>query len=406
MTCRDTVYQWQTILRQHLPHLSAPQAYVLALWSLGVVLTRSCSLSCVSLLLAQALGRRHNTVRQQLREFYYEAAHKRGARRQSIEVEACFAPLLRWVLQEWQGTQLALALDATTLHDRFVVLCISVLYRGCAIPVAWHVLPANQPAAWRPHWLRLLRRLRPAVPDTYCVLVLADRGLYAPWLFRRIVRLGWHPALRINGGGTFRLHGQAHSEALACVVRRLEGCGSVRGEAFQGRRRLACTLGVYTARGCGEPWLVLTDLAPEHWPVCGYGLRAWIEHGFKLTKREGWQWQRSRIQDATRAARQWLVLAVATLRVVTEGSQAEDEADSAHADSAHADSAHADSAHADSASVCRPRTVSLFRRGWISHVVALWQGQLESLLRQGSRLQPEPWPTLPPNNTIPCHDTS
>src|SRR5215210_5554148 len=114
MTCQSTVYQWQRTLHQHLPHLSQPQAAVLALWSLGVVLTRSCSLSYVTLLLAQALGKRENTVRQQLREWYYEAAHKRGAQRRSVEVEACFAPLLAWVLQEWQGTQLALALDATT----------------------------------------------------------------------------------------------------------------------------------------------------------------------------------------------------------------------------------------------------------------------------------------------------
>src|SRR5215210_4858362 len=191
MTCYHTVYQWQQTLREHLPHLSRPQASVLALWSLGVVLTRSCSLSYVTLLLGQALGKPENTLRQRLREWYYPAAQKRGAKRRSVEVEACFAPLLKWVLHAWQGRQLALALDATSLHDRFVVLCISVLYRGAAIPVAWAVLPANQPGAWRPHWLRLLRRLRPAVPDSYCVLVLADRGLYARWLFRRLVRLGW-----------------------------------------------------------------------------------------------------------------------------------------------------------------------------------------------------------------------
>ena len=35
------------------------------------------------------------------------------------------------------------------------------------------------------------------------MIVLADRGLYARWLFRRIMRLGWHPFLRINTGGPF-----------------------------------------------------------------------------------------------------------------------------------------------------------------------------------------------------------
>ena len=58
-----------------------------------------------------------------------------------------FAPLLAWVLSWWQGTQLAIALDATTLGDRFVALAISVVYRGCAIPVAWVVLEAGKKKA-------------------------------------------------------------------------------------------------------------------------------------------------------------------------------------------------------------------------------------------------------------------
>src|SRR4029434_6631510 len=74
---------------------------------------------------------------------------------------------------------------------------------GCAIPVAWVVLPAKTKHAWRRAWLRLVRRLRPAIPRGWQVIVLTDRGLYAPWLFWRIVRLGWHPFLRINTGGDF-----------------------------------------------------------------------------------------------------------------------------------------------------------------------------------------------------------
>ena len=34
--------------------------------------------------------------------------------------------------------------------------------------------------------------------------VTADRGLYADWLYAKIVELGWHPFLRINLSGQFR----------------------------------------------------------------------------------------------------------------------------------------------------------------------------------------------------------
>ena len=144
MSCHQPVYQWTRIVTTHFPQLSKPQATVLALWSLGMVVARSCALSAVSTLLAQWLDRKPNTVRQQLREFCYEAAAKRGEHRQEVVVETCFAPLLQWVLSWWEGHQLALALDATTLGQRFVVLALSVLYRGCAIPIAWTILPAGQ----------------------------------------------------------------------------------------------------------------------------------------------------------------------------------------------------------------------------------------------------------------------
>ena len=177
MSCHPRVTEWATTIQTHLPHLSKPQIMVLALWSLGMVLARSCALTAVSACLAPWLHGKDNTVRQRLREFCYEAPAKRGKARQAVVVETCFAPLLAWVLSLWQGTQLALALDATTLGDRFTVLVISVVYRGCAIPIAWTVLTANVEKAWRPEWLRMLRQVYRAVPPTWMVIVLADRGL-------------------------------------------------------------------------------------------------------------------------------------------------------------------------------------------------------------------------------------
>jgi len=225
-----------------------------------MVLARSCALTAVTVFLAVWLRRKEQTVRQQLREFCYEAEAKRGTQRQALAVEPCFVPLLRWVLSGWQGTQLALALDATTLGLRFTVLAISVVYRGCAMPVAWTIVAANQPHAWRREWLRLLRQLRPAIPRPWTVIVLADRGLYAGWLFRRIVRLGWHPFLRINTGGTFRPDPQATYRPLTSFVPRPGMRWRGTGTAFKRpQRRLRCTLLACWEEGYTAPWLILTD---------------------------------------------------------------------------------------------------------------------------------------------------
>src|SRR6266446_6367309 len=194
MSCHPRVIEWTDTIQTHLPHLSKPQATVLALWSLGMVLARSCALTAVSAFLATWLGRKEPAVRQQLREFCYEATAKRGTARCALAVEPCFEPLLAWVVEQWEGTQLALALDATTLGTRFTVLVISVVYRGCAIPVAWTVLPATAKHAWRREWLRLLRQVHRAVPRAWTVLVLADRGLYALWLAVAVATL-WLPSV-------------------------------------------------------------------------------------------------------------------------------------------------------------------------------------------------------------------
>ena len=106
-----------------------------------MVLARSCALTAVTAFLATWLRRQEQTVRQQLREWCDEADAKRGDQRQAFDPQACFVPLLQWIVGQWQGTQLALALDATTLGTRFTVLAISAVSRGCAIPVAWTILP-------------------------------------------------------------------------------------------------------------------------------------------------------------------------------------------------------------------------------------------------------------------------
>lgn len=185
-----------------------------------MVLAKSCGISSVVALLAPLLKQSEATLRQRLRKWCYPAEAKKGRQRQDLEVSGCFAPLLGWVLSWWDPGEhrLALAMDASSLSDRFTVLAVSVLYRGCAIPVAWKVVAATAPGSWEPYWKDLFSRLAGVVPADWTVLVLADRGLYAKWLFAHLVRLGWHPFLRINRGGKVRPVGEGHFRWLSSLV--------------------------------------------------------------------------------------------------------------------------------------------------------------------------------------------
>jgi hypothetical protein len=205
MSRQDGLSEWTAELSNRMPHLTKPQAVVLAMWSYGIAITHSCGRRTVALFLALLLGQKLGTVEQRLREWCYDTKNKRGKKRQALDAATCFVPLLCWIVSLWTGTAIALAVGATSLGERFVMLTISVVYRGTGIPVAWTLLVGQKKEAWQGHWLRMLRQLRPAIPKDWTVLVLADRGLYARWLYRRIVRLGWHPFLRINQGASFAL---------------------------------------------------------------------------------------------------------------------------------------------------------------------------------------------------------
>ena len=52
---------------------------------------------------------------------------------------------MRWAPSLRKSNDLALAIDPITLSDRLCAIVVSVVYRGCAIPVARVAMPANKP---------------------------------------------------------------------------------------------------------------------------------------------------------------------------------------------------------------------------------------------------------------------
>lgn len=310
---------WTGTVSSQLPHLTRRQAAVLAAYSFAAMLTQSSGMSHVSYFLACLLRERENTVRQRLREWLYDAQDKRGSRRRAVAVEQSFAALLRWVVRLWQSVdgEMVLALDATTLRQTFTVLSVSVLVGRTAIPVAWAIVPATQAGAWKPHWTRLLRSLK-GNTGPYRVLVTADRGLYARWLFKEIVACGWHPLLRIKATGSCLVCETGQCWTLAALSRQVQG-GWWHGPVvcFSAKATLRCTLLVLWDPQQKDAWILLTDCPSQTVSPTWYGLRMWIEAGFKTLKSGAFHWQRTRMTDPARAERLWLVLALATLGSLT-----------------------------------------------------------------------------------------
>jgi hypothetical protein len=380
--------QWIETVSTAFPHLSRPQAKVLALWSYGMVIAKSCGITLVCAALALQLGCSEASLVQRLREWCYGAQDKKGDKGHELDVSTCFAPLLKWILAWWPADQprLALALDATTLKKRFTVLVISVVYRGCAIAVSWKVVGAEEKGSWEPHWLGLLKSLAGSVPEHWTVIVMSDRGLYAPWLSAKIVSLGWHPFMRINKQGPFRPVGEGHFRGLSTAAPTVGSawCGAV--DCFsQEKSRLRCTLLARWEEGDEEVWLIVTDLEPEQASAVWSGMRSWIEGGFKDTKRGGWQWHQTKMVDPQRAERLWLAIAVATLWAVSVGGEADANLPASSLETL--PQTHVARRKATGRS--RPRMLSCFARGMLTIVAALIRGDGLVL----GRFVPEPWPS-------------
>lgn len=354
------VKEWMRIVSARFPNLTLPQVRGLASWSFGIAVSQSSSLSRVADTIALLNDEPLNRVRQRLKEWYQEADAKRGAKRRTLEVSNCFEWVLRWVvaLLASETRSLTLAMDASNIKQRFTVLSIAVLYEGCAIPVAWKVVSGGAKGSWKEHWQKLFKQLQGVVPSDWQVIVCADRGLYADWLYHTIVEVGWHPFLRINHQGLWQPSNQSQWQPLSQVVAKV-------GERFGQQVRcfkensLECTLLGCWEMGYQDPWLVVTDLAPTEANVLWYGWRAWIECSYRDLKSDGWRWQNTRLHDPQRAERLWLAMAVAMLWVVTLGTHTQE---------------HRSSASARSTPTARPRSLSCFSHGWLALIVHLIKG--------------------------------
>ena len=247
-------YQVHQMIETHLPHLSRPQLTGLVLWVCGAILAGSACQNAVASALSPWGA--WNNLRQYLREWLYDGSDRARPCQTELDVSLCFAPLLRWVLAWWRSDRLALAVDPTLKGDDTTAIVISVVYRGCAIPVAWRILRANQRGAWMDPIVELLRELAPAVPREMTVIVLCDRGISSPklWLFGYRAQ-GWHPYMRYPKSVTF-----APREAAGCPpapsfpVRIPPGSGGNRLSAPPAAKR-RCTLlaaGTWNRRNRGS----------------------------------------------------------------------------------------------------------------------------------------------------------
>ena len=309
-------------ITSHFSHLTDSLLRSLVDYVYGMLILQHCGQTQIATLLGELFDEPFHNVRQRLRELTYGHEAKRGKHRSELAVSTCFAPLLKWVLSALsaQEKQVVLALDATYLGDRFVVLAVSVVVSQTAIPVAWHIQYGNTKGAWNPIWQRLLDHLQPAIPQGWTVYVLADSGLLSKTVFMRLkTYYKWVPMMRVEAShGLFRTQASTQWRPLKQIAWRGMPPRCVRGYCFKGDP-IACTLICQWDAAYDSPCLILTSLAPASVCHAVYTIRYWIECGFKDFKRGLFHWEHTKMRCPKRVERLWLVMSIALLLLTTLG---------------------------------------------------------------------------------------
>lgn len=232
-----------------------------------------------------------------------------------------YRPLIEKVLQEWAGKTLYLALDTTQLWERFVIVRLALVYRGRALPVGWVVCASGSATVAVARYQRMLAQVAATIPPISRVILLADRGFLHVDLMRLAGQLGWHFRIRIKSNiqvyratkGRRKVSALMPRPGRACFYRNVW----ITKQRF-GPVHLALAY-VQTTNGY-EQWAIVSDEPTGLETLDEYGLRFDIEENFLDDKSAGFQLESSQIEDAMALSRLCLILATATLYLVSTGT--------------------------------------------------------------------------------------
>jgi hypothetical protein len=232
-----------------------------------------------------------------------------------------YKPIAKTALKGLRGEILYLALDATCLWDEFVIVRLALVYRGRALPISWVVLQQKSATVAFEKYKHILAEAAAILPKECKVVLLADRGFDDNALWCATRDLGW--GFRIRLKKTIQVH--RVDKPSTNIGRLMPAKGHALflhkvwiTERWFGPVYLALAH-VQTQNGY-EEWAILSDEPTGLHTFDEYGLRFDIEEDFLDDKSAGFQLGSSEIRNAGALSRLGLILATATLYLVSTGT--------------------------------------------------------------------------------------
>jgi len=234
-----------------------------------------------------------------------------------INVNKLYGPLIQEALAGWGEHILYLALDTSQLFGDYCLIRISVVFRGRAVPIVWKVLEHKSSAVAYEVYKELLDSAARLLPMGVSVVFLADRGFADTHLMKHAKELGWHFRIRIKSNFRVKHNGQWRSVNEISLE---PGNAIFLNDVYlTGQNYGPVHLALGLSPDGKERWYVASDEPVSLETFGEYGFRFDIEENFLDDKSNGFQLEDSEIRSAAELERLCMVLAVATLYLVSQG---------------------------------------------------------------------------------------
>ena len=303
----DTLLQ---VLRQQAKGLDLRHLKTLAWMMVGLIQSRRINLTAWAPYVVSRARYAQSTVRR----------FRRWLDNDKIEAFSLYGPLIQQALAEWGEQVLYVALDTSMLWNTYCMIRIAVIYRGRAVPLVWTVLAHGSAQVGYHAYQELLDRAVLLVPRRCKVIFLADRGFADTELMAHLRRLGWHWRIRIKANFWLYRPGRHRCKVERLSLAQGQAC-FWHGVGITEKRYGPVHLAVARPRQGNEWWYVLSDEPTEMTTLKEYGLRFDIEENFLDDKSNGFQLESSLIRSAPALSHLCLILATATLYLVSQGTE-------------------------------------------------------------------------------------
>lgn len=236
--------------------------------------------------------------------------------------------MLRTALRDWGDACITLALDTSRIFTTWCLVCVSITYRGRAIPLAWTLIRHSSATVSftviRPVLVSALNLLS-HLKFLESIRLDADRGFNDLRLMALLSEYGWH--WNIRSKGHFVVY-DAQKKKLGRIREQLSQHGTpvfLENIYITEKKYGPVNLAAYFPRGAKEPWLIVSNQPCGMHTFEEFRGRFQIEEGFLDLKSGGLHLEDTELKDTSALGGLMFVLSLAMIFLIGQGVETVDQ---------------------------------------------------------------------------------